>query len=64
MFDLNDYVDSSKKYKWFCKKCGNIFEDHLNNGHIPRCFACYPKVKGTSRFEKEIKEFISQKTII
>jgi DNA-directed RNA polymerase subunit RPC12/RpoP/rubrerythrin len=62
MFDLNDYVDSSKKYKWFCKKCGNIFEDHLNNGHIPRCFACYPKVKGTSRFEKEIKEFISQKT--
>jgi hypothetical protein len=49
MFSLDEYKGTKKqgkrlknKYKFRCKKCGNIFIDNLDDGHIPRCFNCFP----------------------
>lgn len=49
LFEFKDYLGTKKngvrlknKYPFQCKKCGNIFKDYLDDGHIPRCFKCYP----------------------
>jgi G:T-mismatch repair DNA endonuclease (very short patch repair protein) len=48
LFTIDEYrggkIDSDNLvyYKFQCKKCGNIFETTLANGHIPRCFKCLP----------------------
>lgn len=47
-----------KKFKFKCKKCGNVFEDYLYSGHIPRCETCYPKRNYSSVGEFEILYFI------
>ena len=61
LFSLDDYtgVEYYKTYKWKCKKCDNEFEDHLYS-HIPTCPNCYPKLKGTSKLEKELLDFIKE----
>jgi len=58
LFELNDYSGVSEKYKWKCVKCGNVFEDHLDNGRIPRCLRCYPIIKPNSNMENELFEKI------
>ena len=61
LFNLDEYNGvSNSKYLWKCSVCNNSFEDHLEDGHIPRCPTCYPKLQGTSIFEKEISEFCKQ----
>jgi len=60
LFTLDDYIDAYKihKYKFQCKKCNDIFEDHLDgNGH-PRCLKCEPYVAGFSLCEREIGEYV------
>ena len=57
LFSVNDYKGVEKKYKFKCLKCQNIFEDHLQDGRIPRCYNCYPKLF-ISWGEVEIMEFI------
>jgi len=48
-------------YSWKCTKCKTEFEDNINNGKIPRCPTCYPKlVSGTSQAEQEVLEFVKQ----
>ena len=47
LFSIDKYkgtktFEKRKKYQFQCKKCGNIFEDGLYDGRIPRCGICYP----------------------
>lgn len=59
-FDIDGYVNTNREnlYKFKCKTCDNIFEDHIDGGHIPRCLSCRPYINGTSIMEKEIGEYI------
>ncbi len=59
LFNLQDYDGVKNKYKWECLKCGNIFEDNIDNGKIPRCFRCDPINYRNSNKEKEVAEFIN-----
>ena len=60
LFDISEYDGTrNKQYKFLCKKCNVEFYGSLENGRIPRCFSCYPKInKGYSNTEKEIASFI------
>jgi len=62
LFKLENYIGSinHNKYPWKCTKCKIIFEDHLDNGKIPRCPTCYPKLNGTSKSEQEVLSFIQK----
>ena len=59
LFSLEEYtgINYKKLYKWKCKKCGNIFEDHMHS-HMPRCKICYPKTNNYSNQEKDVLSFI------
>lgn len=47
------------KYQWKCKKCGTIFKDNLNNGNVPRCITCFPKMNTyVSCYELIIGDFL------
>lgn len=58
LFDINHYDGILKRYLWKCKKCNTKFEDHLDDGRIPRCPICYPKLSGYSNQEKEIVDWL------
>ncbi len=60
LFEKEDYIDVTHNYSWKCTICNTNFEDILDNGHIPRCPLCYPKLSGCSKFEKEIIDFCKQ----
>lgn len=62
LFDLNDYINVEKLYKWKCSVCGNEFTDHLDDGHIPRCKKCFPNKSGmqSSFYEEEIKSWLNE----
>jgi protein-arginine kinase activator protein McsA len=57
MFQPFDYIDVTKKYKFKCNSCMCEFEDHLDDGRIPRCPTCYPYIIN-SKYEYEIIDFI------
>lgn len=60
LFSLEEYFDrknSKAKLKFKCKKCGNEFEAHHDNGFHSRCPKCFP-LKSISHQEKEIVDFI------
>lgn len=60
LFSLEEYHKVDKKYKFQCLKCNNEFEDHLDNGRIPRCYNCFPKlVTYKSKYEEEIYNWLS-----
>lgn len=46
-------------FNWECKTCGTSFKHHINNGVIPRCPTCFPKLSGHSNQEKEIVEWLT-----
>jgi hypothetical protein len=56
------------KYEFNCKKCGNIFDDYLYGGHIPRCTQCFPLSDNSSIGQTELynflKEILPNETII
>jgi len=58
LFNLEEYKGDEEKYKWKCNECGLVFEDGINNGHIPRCKNCFPLMFGFSNKEKEVVEFV------
>ena len=60
LFTLDDYCGSDNKYPWKCNVCFKEFEDNINNGRIPKCTNCYPKLYGASKGEKEVVEFCKQ----
>ncbi len=61
LFSAEDYKGVDKLYKWKCNKCDNEFEDHLDDGHIPRCHQCFPKCN--SKYEKELFNWIQSLNI-
>jgi len=59
LFSIDDYVSTDTVYEWQCMKCNNIFESHLQDGRIPRCYDCYPSMNtGVSKGEIEIFDMI------
>ena len=59
VFCLEDYQGTENfKYKFQCLKCNNIFEDHLDNNRIPRCYNCYPTDTYSSKYENEIEAWL------
>jgi len=62
LFSKEDYINQNTKLIWKCSKCGNSFEENLEDGKIPRCVTCYP-VGGSSIGEKEIVDFLIKHNI-
>lgn len=58
LFKEEDYIYKKTKYKFQCKKYGNIFEDNFFAQTIPRCLKCFPLLKGTSKIEQEIQNWL------
>jgi hypothetical protein len=63
-FTPGDYQGTHHKYSWSCTTCKSVFEDHLDNGHIPHCPVCYPGHSGSSFLEKELVDFIKRLGVI
>ena len=61
LFSIEEYhgTNIDNRYPWKCNGCGNEFEDHLDNGRMPRCPTCHPWTN-SSNFEREIAEYIEQ----
>lgn len=56
-------VSNQAYYKFKCLDCNNIFDDYIDNGHLPKCKICHPYIPVyTSNQENEVYEFI--KTLI
>jgi len=63
LFSLEEYKGTkTEKYKFQCVKCNTIFESYLDDGHIPRCFKCYPRSNFTKP-HKTICEYLEQQNI-
>ena len=62
LFEKGEYVNTNKenKYKFQCKTCNDIFFDHIDGGHLPRCLKCNPYIQGFSLGEKEIYTYIRE----
>ena len=56
LFQKTEYRDVTKKYMWKCNTCGHQFEDHLNDGRVPRCPMCFPSCSSIP--ESEIFGFL------
>ncbi|MEA3450789.1 MAG: hypothetical protein U9Q83_02680, partial [Bacteroidota bacterium] len=60
LFAIDDYISTDKSYEWQCMKCDNVFESHLQDGRIPRCYECYPSMNtGISKGETELFDMIN-----
>jgi len=59
LFSINEYHGGNNTYKWMCKKCGSIFIDHITS-HIPRCLKCNPKNIPSSKYEKNIYNWLKE----
>lgn len=60
LFDLESYDGVQFKYPFRCVKCNQEFIATLDNGNIPRCFHCFPRFIGISKYEKEITSFLEE----
>ena len=65
MFTLDEWLEHGKRdldyeFLWKCRKCGKTFKSRVMWGAATyvRCYDCYPVVKTTSAFEKEIADFV------
>jgi len=58
VFTKEEYFGINKFYKWKCRECNTIFEDHLNYGHIPQCPHCNPKMIKANRKKHEIVKWL------
>ncbi|MBT9137501.1 MAG: hypothetical protein DDT31_00032 [Syntrophomonadaceae bacterium] len=65
-FDLLSNESSfNYKIKHLIKhQCGETFTQTLGFGRIPRCFACEPKLVGTSLIQKSIEDALSPYTTV
>lgn len=64
LFTKREYIGGKHLYKWKCVKCGEQFQSNIySTNHIkqhinmPRCFKCYPRIKGISNKEKQLLTF-------
>lgn len=60
MFNEPDFKSTFRTnlYPFKCKKCNNIFNDHLDDGYIPRCLLCFPIITGKSDIEIEVVNYL------
>ncbi len=59
LFSIEEYEGVNKKYRWKCNRCGHKFEDHIDDGRIPRCFICYPRrINNKSNLEIELYNWL------
>ena len=56
LFSKEEYKGVELVYKWKCSVCNVEFEDHLQDGKVPKCPKCYPQF--TSIGQMEVLEFI------
>lgn len=62
LFDINDYDGVNKKYNFKCNVCSTIINSNMDDGKIPRCFTCNPKIDtgGQSILEKQISDYVKK----
>lgn len=58
LFSLEEYKGGKFKYKWKCVKCDHRFKTQFK-GVIPLCPKCFPYGKGSSKWEREVFDFVS-----
>ena len=58
--ERSGWSESTHKFKWRCKKCGNVFEGSVVYGHpaLARCYRCNPVLQTVSNAEREVAAFI------
>ena len=50
-------------YQFRCLKCNSLFDDYIDNGHIPKCKICNPIIpQYTSKQENELYEYVKSIT--
>lgn len=62
LFNESDFISTFRTnlYPFKCNKCGNVFNDHLDDGHLPRCLLCFPIIAGKSDEEVKIANYIKE----
>lgn len=65
LFAKEDYFGGNREiiYSFICNSCKNIFKDHTDDGHIPRCTFCFPYEK-TFKFEESFNSWLTSLGII
>jgi hypothetical protein len=60
LFDIDTYVSTEREneYEFKCKSCNEVFLDHIDGGHLPRCLECNPTHQRVSGMESELCAFI------
>ena len=65
LFTLDEWLannshNTTHEFSWRCKKCGKTFKSRVMWGAATyvRCYDCYPVIKDTSQFEKDIADYI------
>lgn len=62
-FDRNEYIGTKGvKYKFECVKCNSEFNSTIENGRVPSCPVCYPRLHGRSKLELDVVNYIRSKT--
>lgn len=58
LFSLEEYKGGKCKHKWKCVICNHEFKERFK-GTIPLCPKCFPYGKGSSKWEREVFDFVS-----
>ncbi len=61
LFSLEEYIKLNGvcgEYRFKCNQCGNEFVGNMNDGNLPRCPTCFPRLNGKSQYEEEISEYL------
>jgi hypothetical protein len=58
LFHLDIYEGGKNKYRWKCAMCNHEFKERFK-GTIPLCPKCFPYGKGSSKWEREVFDFVS-----
>jgi hypothetical protein len=58
--EYKDYTSTATINKYFfkCLSCNTLFDDHINDGHLPRCTTCKPIIAGSSICENELASYV------
>lgn len=52
-------VSGQQYYEFKCLNCSDQFHDYIDNGHVPRCLVCHPRVPVyTSNQENQVYNFV------
>ncbi len=63
LFSIEEFKGKTSdfSYKWKCNKCNTEFENKIYDSKVlPRCPKCNPFIKGISKGELEMKDYINE----